>query len=96
MEYCQEIKIEGHACCAGEIEFWEKVMNSPEEQKEALDNLLICLGGAALGEEWRWSSSEYSNFTAWKWCYACGVWGNYYKNTSYYVRPVLDLSGLSY
>ena len=103
MEYCREIKIEGHACSAGKIEFWKKVMNSREEQKKALDNLLISLGGEALVRKWFWSSSEYSSGYAWFFCtdsnYGAKQGGVVYYSKDYtvkrVVRPVLDLSKLS-
>ena len=103
VKYCREIKIEGHACSAGKIEFWKKVMNSREEQKKALDNLLISLGGEALVRKWFWSSSEYSSGYAWIFCTDSnggarqgGVYYSLKVNTNKrVVRPVLDLSKLS-
>ena len=100
-DYCQSINIDGHVCSAGEIEFWERVVNSPEEQKEAFDNLLISLGGTVLKGKWRWSSSEYGNYRAWVFCTNFGVspagvdWYKKDGNYSNVVRPVLDLTRLS-
>lgn len=104
MEYCRKIKVEGHACSAGKIEFWEKVVNLSEEKKKILDDLLISLGGGkiAVQGKWRWSSSEYNVNSARVFCTLKGVnWGGvsyvnkYRYNGGYIVRPVLDLSELS-
>jgi len=99
MDYCQSVKIDGHFCSAGSIKFWEKLLKTSQEQKEALDNLLISLGGAGLKEEWRWSSSELSSSYAWVFCtYGGAGWGgvNYRSKGNYgVVRPVLDLTDLS-
>ena len=104
MEYCRKIKVEGHACSAGKIEFWEKVVNLSEEKKKILDDLLISLGGGkiAVQGKWRWSSSEYNVNSARVFCTLKGVnWGGvsyvnkYRYNGDYIVRPVLDLSELS-
>ena len=101
VKYCREIKIEGHACSAGKIGFWKKVMSSCEEQKKALDNLLISLGGDTIVVQgkWYWSSSEYDGYHAWVFCTLIGAdWGGVdYRNKygNYVVHPVLDLSELS-
>ena len=48
------------------------------------------LPGMSVHNHWNWSSSEYSDYTAWRWCYACDYLNNYGKDrTSNYVRPVL-------
>ena len=101
VKYCREIKIEGHACSAGKIGFWKKVMSSCEEQKKALDNLLISLGGDTIVVQgkWYWSSSEYDGYHAWVFCTLIGAdWGGVdYRNKygNYVVHPVLDLSEFS-
>ena len=51
------------------------------------------LPGLSVHDHWNWSSSEYSNYGAWQWCYACDLLGYGYKDTDNsdygYVRPVL-------
>ncbi len=95
MEYCKEIQIEGCACDAGEIEFWDKLVKLSEQQKQAFDELMVRLGGEpiALSKKWFWSSSDYINDYGYWVVYPVSggtdLWG-YYDNT--YVRPVLALS----
>lgn len=104
MEYCRGVKIKGHACSAGKIEFWKKVMNSREEQKEVLDELLVMLGGDSVvaSRKWHWSSSECDFYLAWVFCawLDASLGGVLYEGkcscySRLVVRPVLDLSELS-
>ncbi len=101
-DYCRSVKIDGHACSVGKLRFWKKLVNSSWKQKEALDCLLIRLGGTALGVKRRWSSSEYDTYGAWVFCTDTGAgqggvsfYSKYYDNRNFVVRPVLDLSDLS-
>lgn len=102
VRYCQSVKIEDHACSAGKIGFWKKVMNIRDEQKKMLDDLLVSLGGMALVGKWFWASSEYSNYHAWVFCTGTGArrCGVSYRDKNLYLFkyiacPVLDLSELS-
>lgn len=61
------------------------------KNKEVLNKAFIAAGGEALDDEaYYWSSTEYSNLTAWELRVSDGLrdWSS--KNSSnYYVRPVL-------
>ena len=103
MAYCQSVKIDGHVCSAGSIGFWKKLVKVSQLRKKELDDLLVSLGGEALYGKLFWSSSEYSSYSAWFFCTYLdasqgGVdWDAKSKDYDYYVvRPVLDLSDLSY
>ncbi|MDO5386507.1 MAG: hypothetical protein Q4F75_04470 [Pseudomonadota bacterium] len=103
MKYCQGVEVGGRFCNAGEIGFWKKLVNLSEQQKKMLDDLLIYLGGTGLKGKWYWSSSEDDDYYALIFCTDSGVnFGgvNYnlkkYGSSSLVVRPVLDLSDLSY
>ena len=48
------------------------------------------LPGLSVHNRYHWSSSEYANYGAWYWCYACDVLDySFGKNVGFIVRPVL-------
>lgn len=61
------------------------------KNKEVLSKAFIAAGGETLDDEvFYWSSTEYSNYHAWRLVMSDGSRLNYNKNyTNYYVRPVL-------
>ena len=60
------------------------------KNKEVLNKALIAVGGATLDDEvFYWSSTEGSDFTAWKLDVSDGYRYAYGKSYRYYVRPVL-------
>ena len=97
MEYCQ-VEIEGCACDAGEIEFWDKLVKLSEQQKQAFDELMVRLGGEpiALSDEWFWSSSfdYYDTNYNYYWIVnpVSGDTNDGWEYANFYVRPVLALS----
>lgn len=97
MIYCQSIKIEGHACSAGKIKFWEKLVWN--EKNKLFDDLYKQLSGSSLMDKPFWSSSEVevSKGLVWIWMYVHDDWGCGNKDFTFglYVCPVLDLTELS-
>lgn len=61
------------------------------ENLETVNKALIRAGGEPLKNDWYWSSSESSNYSAWYAILNGSNWGNYNKFNSNYVRPVLAL-----
>lgn len=60
------------------------------ENLGAVNKALIRAGGEPLKKSWYWSSSEYSNSSAWNsYLYASYGLNTYGKNYNGYVRPVL-------
>lgn len=61
------------------------------ENLEDVNKALIKAGGEPLKEDWYWSSSEYSSYTAWQSIlnYSYGLYLSISKLNSSYVRPVL-------
>lgn len=97
--YCQSVKITDYSCFAGKIEFWIKLFDGNEKadvKVNALDELLVSLGGESLAYCIRWSASECNSDEAWDWGASLGDWFPRSKDFRYYVRPVLDLSELSH
>lgn len=95
MEYCQKVKIEGCACDAGKIEFWDKLVKLSEQRKQAFDELMVRLGGepVALSKKWFWSSSYCYNGNYYRVVGpVSGNTGGWYYGNYYDVRPVLALS----
>lgn len=60
------------------------------ENLDAVNKALVRAGGEPLKKSWYWSSSEYDGKWAW-YSYLYYSYGllSYYKDYSYYVRPVL-------
>lgn len=60
--------------------------------KDIINEALKKHGGKSMKEDWYWSSSEYTNFSAWGQNFYGGYIYGYYKSTNInYVRPVLAL-----
>ena len=57
--------------------------------KDAINAALKKHGGKPLEDDWHWSSTEYSNGSAWLLHFSNGYRDWYYKYGNYYVRPVL-------
>lgn len=61
--------------------------------KDIINQALIEHGGEPMKEDWYWSSSEYSYYSAWGQSFSDGYVSHYSKTFySGYVRPVLALS----
>lgn len=64
-------------------------LNAIYNGKAAINATMAKIGGTALTESYYWSSSEYGSNHAWLQALSDGKMGNYYKYSTYYVRPVL-------